>query len=117
MKVTRRLALLFLTLSAVSAGAQAISATQAKNHVGEKATVCGNVASERTATGSRGEPTFINLDAAYPNQVFTILIWGQDRRNVGTLPTEGSHVCASGTIQEYRGVPELVVRSSGQLSR
>ncbi len=59
----------------------------------------------------------INLNAAYPNQVFAILVWGDDRQKVGVLPTEGSRVCASGMIQEYRGVPEIVVTSSGQLSR
>jgi hypothetical protein len=67
-------------------------------------------------TRSRGEPTFINLDSAYPNQVFTILVWGDDRKNVGELPRVGSHVCASGVIQDYKGVAEIVVRSSGQLS-
>ena len=97
------------------AQAQTLTAAQAKAHEGEKATVCGKVASERTASSSRGEPTFINLDSAYPGQVFTILVWGDDRKNVGELPREGGHVCATGTIQDYRGVPEIVVRSSSQL--
>jgi DNA/RNA endonuclease YhcR with UshA esterase domain len=97
--------------------AQTISAADAKNHIGEQATVCGRVASEKTAVSSRGEPTFINLDAAYPNQVFTILVWGDDRQNVGELPRTGAHICATGLIKDYRGVPEIVVRSSGQFSR
>jgi DNA/RNA endonuclease YhcR with UshA esterase domain len=117
MKASRLLLLSALTFALTPLSAQSISATDAKNHVGEKATVCGKVVSERTATSSRGEPTFINLDAAYPNQVFTILVWGDDRQKVGALPTEGSRVCATGMIQEYRGVPEIVVKSSGQLSR
>jgi len=97
--------------------AATLSAADAKNHIGEQATVCGQVAGERTATGSRGEPTFINLDAAYPDQIFTILVWGDDRPNVGPLPSEGARVCASGRIQEYRGVTEIVVRSKAQLSK
>jgi len=96
--------------------AQSLTTAQAKAREGESATVCGKVAGERTATSSKGEPTFINLDAAYPNQVFTILVWGDDRQKVGALPREGSRVCAKGEIQVYRGVPEIVVRSSGQLS-
>ena len=96
--------------------AQTLTSAQAKAHEGEKATVCGVVASERTATSSRGEPTFINLDTAFPNQVFTILIWGDDRSKVGELPQPGSHVCATGLITDYHGVPEIVVRSSGQLT-
>jgi DNA/RNA endonuclease YhcR with UshA esterase domain len=112
-----RIAFVVLVIAVGTATAQSITAADAKNHIGEQATVCGKVASEHTATSSRGEPTFINLDAAYPNQIFTILVWGDDRQKVGELPREGSRVCATGVIQEYRGVPEIVVRSSGQLSK
>src|ERR1700691_1896295 len=106
-----------VALGASIAQAQSLTAAQAKAHEGESATVCGAVASERTATSSKGEPTFINLDAAYPNQVFTILVWGDDRKNVGELPHVGSRVCATGTIQDYKGVPEIVVKSKSQLSQ
>ena len=106
-----------LLLTASFGQAQSLTTAQAKAHGGENATVCGTVASERTATSSRGEPTFMNLDSTYPNQVFTILVWGDDRKNVGDLPHRGSHVCAKGLITDYHGVPEIVVRSSGQLSK
>jgi hypothetical protein len=106
------------SLLCVSIGqAQSLTTAQAKAHEGESATVCGIVSSEHTATRSKGEPTFINLDSAYPNQVFTIVVWGDDRRNVGALPPTKSHVCATGLIKDYRGVPEIVVRSNGQLSK
>jgi len=117
MKTSPPLLLVFLALNLKPAVADTISASEAKNHVGQNATVCGKVASERTATNSRGEPTFINLDTAYPKQVFTILVWGDGRQTVGELPHEGSRVCATGVIQEYRGVPEIVVRNIGQFSR
>jgi len=94
-----------------------LAASQAKAHEGENAKVCGTVASEHTAMRSRGEPTFINLDAAYPEQIFTILVWVEDRANVGRLPRSGAHACATGLIEDYRGVPEIVVRNSDQLSR
>ena len=97
--------------------AQKLTTTQAKTHEGENGTVCGKVADEKTATSTRGEPTFINLDAAYPNQAFTILMWGEDRKNVGELPSIGTRICAKGAIQDYKGVPEIVVRSKGQLSQ
>jgi hypothetical protein len=106
-----------LLLMASVGQAQSLTTDQAKAHEGENATVCGTVASERTATSSRGEPTFINLDSAYPKQVFTILVWGDDRKNAGELPHVGSHVCAKGQITDYHGVPEIVVRSRGQLSK
>jgi hypothetical protein len=94
--------------------AQVLTATEAKNHVGETATVCGSIASENTATGSHGTPTFINLDQPYPHQVFTVLIWGSDKAAVGSIPESG-RVCAKGPITLYRGVPEIVVRKSADL--
>lgn len=93
---------------ALSVSAQSIPAEDAAKHIGEKATVCGKIASERTAENSRGTPTFINLDKPYPNQIFTVLVWGDERSSVGTLPTDG-RLCAIGTISDYRGVPEIVL--------
>jgi hypothetical protein len=106
-----------LSIAVLPVTAQTIAAADAKNHIGEQATVCGKVASERTATSSKGEPTFINLDSAYPNQVFTILVWGDDRKIVGELPQVGSHVCAKGMISDYHGVPEIVVKSSAEFTK
>jgi hypothetical protein len=106
-----------LAFALTPAVAETISAADTKNHVGENTTVCGKVASERTGTSSRGDPTFINLDAAYPNQVFTILVWGDGRKSVGELPRMEYCVCATGLIKDYRSVPEIVVRSGEQLIR
>jgi hypothetical protein len=44
--------------------------------IGRQKTVCGAVASAHFATRSKGQPTFVNLDKPYPNQIFTVLIWG-----------------------------------------
>jgi len=99
------------------ASAQHLSASQAKGHEGETATVCGVVAGTHTATSSRGTPTFINLDVPYPRQVFTVLVWGEDRGNVGTLPKDGEHVCVTGPIKDYRGVPEIEVHNKQQVTR
>lgn len=90
---------------------QQLTPSEAAKHVGERETVCGTIESEHTATSSRGTPTFINLDKPYPNQIFTVLIWGDDRGNVGQLPQNG-RVCATGTITEYKGSPEIVVRDA-----
>lgn len=70
-------AFLLAVTSAMPATAQSISASEASQHVGQHATVCGEIAGEHTATSSRGTPTFINLDKPYPHQVFTLLIWGK----------------------------------------
>lgn len=107
----RSLAILCLSLIALSSAAQTLTAIEASKHVGESATVCGTVAGEHTATSSRGQPTFINLDKPYPNQVFTILVWSDERQLVGKLPATGK-LCAVGSITLYRGVPEIVLHDS-----
>jgi hypothetical protein len=96
---------------AVFGQAKKLTPTEAKDHIGEQATVCGKVASTRYAATSRGKPTFLNLDKPYPAQVFTILIWGENRDKFGA-PEEkyrDKQVCVTGKITEYRGTPEVVV--------
>jgi hypothetical protein len=88
-----------------------LTTSEAKDHIGEQATVCGKVASARYAVTSRGKPTFLNLDKPYPSQVFTVLIWGENREKFGN-PEEkytDKQVCVTGKITEYRKAPEIVV--------
>jgi hypothetical protein len=96
---------------------QTIAASQAREHEGESVTVCGIAQNEHTAVASRGKPTFIDLDSTFPYQIFTVLVWEQDRPNVGALPRAGARVCVTGLISYYHGVPQIVVRNSGQFSR
>jgi len=91
---------------------------EAKNHIGEQATVCGKVASERYAAATRGKPTFLDLDKPYPGQLFTVLIWGENRAKFGT-PEEtyrNKNICVTGRIQSYRGEPEIIASVPAQLS-
>ena len=96
---------------------QKLTAAQAKDHIGEEAVVCGVVASTRYAATSRGRPTFLNLDRPYPNQVFTVVIWGENRAKFGKpeVDYEGKRICVTGTITSYRGVPQIVVDEPEQI--
>ena len=123
-KVTR----LFLVASLVIAAAlciwtqtlmaENITAVEAKNHIGENATVCGEVASTRYAASSRGQPTFINLDKPYPNQIFAVVIWRSDRGKFGNPEAtyRGKSVCVTGVIKEYRGIPEIIASEPSQIN-
>ncbi len=110
MRTSRLGFLILLTCASFAWAAPNLSTSEAANHIGERATVCGVIASEHTATTSRGTATFIDLDKPYPNPVFTVLVWGSDRANVGNLPRTG-RICATGTITEYRGIPEIIVHT------
>jgi len=99
------------------APASPLTPLQAKDHVGENATVCGIVASATFAARTKGQPTFLNLDKPYPEHIFTALIWGSERPKFGQ-PEEtykGKRLCVTWTIKPYRGVHEIVVTEPGQL--
>ena len=98
-------------------GQRPISSLQARNHIGEYSKVCGLVASTHFANRSRGAPTFINLDRPYPDQVFTAVIWVEDRAKFGSPEQRFAdrEICVSGVIQMYRGIPEIILRSPSQV--
>jgi DNA/RNA endonuclease YhcR with UshA esterase domain len=86
-----------------------LTAVEAKDHIGETATVCGKVVSTKYADTSGGKPTFLNLEIPFPNQVFTVVIWGSNRQKFGEPDKElyGKHICVTGTITVYDGVAEI----------
>ena len=112
------LCLLVASIGLQASASNTLTSDQAKNHVGENATVCGVVASSHYAGGSRGTPTFVNLDKPYPNNVFTILIWGEDLAKFNPKPStwDGKRVCATGVITSYRGSPEIVAKTADQVT-
>jgi hypothetical protein len=95
-----------------------LTASEAKEHFGETATVCGAVVSTRYADSTKGQPTFLNLDKPYPNQVFTIVIWGDNRSKFGKPENDynGKRVCVTGKVTAYAGLPEIVAEDPKQLS-
>jgi hypothetical protein len=112
-------AYLFSLLLAFSTAAQTnkMTAAEAKDHVGEIRTVCGKVVSTHYASGSKGQPTFLNLDEPYPKEVFTILIWGNDRAKFGTPETKykDAKVCVTGKITSHREKPEIIATEPSQI--
>jgi micrococcal nuclease len=94
-----------------------LSASEAKDHIGETATVCGSVASARYASSTKGQPTFLNLDKSYPDQIFTVLIWGSNRHKFGEPEKEfnAKRICVTGKIAEYRSAPEIIADDPKQI--
>ena|ERR1700733_3543145 len=69
------------------------------------------------AEGTRGQPTFLNLDKPYPNQIFTIVIWGRERSKFGEPDKKypDVHLCVTGTITSYRGTPDITASDATQI--
>ena len=107
-----------LTFSVCLFAQKKLAPSEAKEHFGEAATVCGEVVSTRFAESSSGKPTFLNLDKPYPNQIFTAVIWGENRGKFGKPEDDykGKQICVSGKITAYAGQPEIVVTDPKQIS-
>ena len=96
--------------------ANPISSAQAKDHVGETATVCGKVVDSRyLETGSH--VTFLNFDKPYPNHTFTAFIPAANRGRFRMPEKEfrDKDVCVNGKIQDYRGKPEIILSEPEQV--
>jgi len=92
---------------------------EAKDHIGDRLTVCGPVAGTFWASGSNGKPTFLNVGNDHPNSNrFVVVIWVQNRGNFPESPEQyyaGRNICVTGLIQEYNGVPQIEATSPSQI--
>ena len=96
-----------------------ITASEASNYVGSRKTVCGQAVSVTYAANSTGKPTLLNFDRPYPDQLFTVVIWGQNRDNFPEPPDilyGGREVCATGLISDYQGRPQIEVALPAQMA-
>ena len=97
---------------------ETINAAEAKNYINQYKTVCGKVVGSKYLERSKGQPTFINLDKAYPNQIFTILLWGSDRKYFEGTPERiymDKNVCVEGKIKSYNGKVEIIVKTPASI--
>jgi DNA/RNA endonuclease YhcR with UshA esterase domain len=108
---------LFLCLSSVYSQ-DTIKLEDVKNKVGDSVTVCGKVYNARFVSNATNEPTFLNVGAAYPNQLLTIVIWGTIRKQFTGNPEDiflNKEICITGRIELYKEKPQIVIKESSQL--
>lgn len=95
-----------------------INTLQARDYIGKEACVCGKVVSTKYSENGKTNPTYINLDKKYPEQVFTLMIFGADRANFSYKPEEflqGKTICVKGKIGEYKGTPQIIANKEKQV--
>ena len=95
-----------------------LTPAQARDHLGEQATVCGKVVTARYAASARGEPTFLNLDEPYPMPIFTVIIWREQRARFGSpeILYRDKTICVTGKITSYRGDPQIEATDPKQIT-
>lgn len=109
----KTLTLLFaLAMMCLKAHSQTISADSAKYYEHKKVTVCS------TITGVHESPkvTYLNFGPGYPNQTFTAVIFAADKPKFAKITFSGAMpVCITGTIELYKGKPEIILKDTSQL--
>ena len=109
--------ILVLTVAA-AAGQSTVAAKDAAKHIGEKVTVCDKVYGGRYFENSKDQPTLLNMGDAYPNNPFTFVVYGDDRKKFAWKPEEyliNREVCVTGEVKDYRGKPQIVVSDTAQV--
>ncbi len=93
------------------------SAEEAGAHVGEVGRVCGTVESAAWVRSVGGQPTYLNLGRPHPDQLFTVVIWGEDRARFGTPERRwnGRRICVAGRVRTHEGTPRIVARRPAQI--
>jgi hypothetical protein len=89
-----------------------ISPSQAQAYVGRYKVVCGQVASTRRIEAG----LFINFDRPYPNEAMAAVIWRQHVENIARDGfRDGQQLCVAGTIQTFRGKPQIEIERHEQI--
>ncbi len=116
-RLTAIVAIFFLCVQPVRAAE--LPAAEAAKHLGDTATVCGVVASGKYDADLKSQPTFLDFEKPYPDQVFTAVIFGSDRSKFGNPETSlrGKRVCVTGKIQDRSGLPEIILNDPKQLTQ
>ncbi|MGM0819005.1 MAG: hypothetical protein ACQETV_06390 [Actinomycetota bacterium] len=97
-----------------------LSWTQAGDHVGARGAVAGPVAAVSTPEDVGGEPAFLNLGAAHPDEPrFDVVVYADLREEIALDldGLEGEVVCAAGVIGSRDGVAQIVVAHPAGLER
>jgi len=91
---------------------------QAASKVGSTVSIVGKVVSAKFIPKSQS--TFLNLDQSFPNQIFSIMIWKDGRRNFSYQPEkelEGKYIVVTGKVElDKNGVPGITVTKEEQIA-
>jgi endonuclease G, mitochondrial len=90
---------------------------QARMKVGQTVTIVGKVVSTKYL--DKSQATFLNLDQSFPNQMFTVIIWKDGRRNFSYQPEvelDGKYIAVTGKVElDKNGVPGITVTKESQI--
>ena len=110
---------IIVSVSMVANAQKPISLDEVGKHIGDSVKVCGQVYDTYYAVRTENTPTFLNIGAKYPNQLLTVVIWGDVRKKFENNPEEvfkDKQVCVIGKLETYKDKPQIVVQKTYQIS-
>ena len=111
--------LVFCAASLTMSAQTSVKIGHLKGHVGDSVITCGKVEGGKYLSTASNSPTLINLGYDYPNQLLTIVIFGEFRSLFEGNPEtdwKGRTLCVRGKVELYRDKPQIVVRNPNQIS-
>jgi hypothetical protein len=112
------LLLFVFSIGLVSQAQVTIKLADVSNHIGDSVKVCGKVGGIRYMETAKDQPTLINMGAAYPNQLLTVVIFSEARKEFEKAPEElfnYKDICITGKIELYKDKPQIVVKHTAQI--
>ena len=94
-----------------------IKIEDASNYIGEKVKICTRIYGSKYNENSKA-PTLLDAGANYPNNPLTLVIWADKRANFKNPPEvfyKGKNICVTGTLQLYKGKPEMIITKEEQI--
>ena len=109
--------LMLLNLSVTNAQTNIQPETIAE-HVGDSVSLTAKVYSTRYFENAKDAPTLLNLGAAFPHQLLTVVIYGTERKNFSEAPEnfyKDKTIRITGKVELYKGKPQIVAKTSSQI--
>jgi len=89
-----------------------ITTSNVNSNIGKKVILKGYIAS----VAVREKVAYLNFDKNYPNNTCSVTIFADDFDKFGDLNRfENKNIEVSGKLTEYRGKPQIIINSPGQI--
>jgi len=108
------LILIFILASGIAKSQTLILAKDADQYVGKTVTICDSVYSSKNFD----KLSLINLGAAFPKEILTIVINKDDKSKFTSEPATmflGNNICVTGMVTEFKGKAQIMVTDPKQI--
>jgi len=89
------------------------------SHIGDSVEVQGTIFGIRYFENAKNAPILINVGAAYPNQLLTIVVFDDVRKqfklSLDEKSAKGNIAWVTGKVELYKGKPQIVITTPEQL--